>query len=214
MQKSHPSAQKENFSMVKIKIICCICFLLFSFIWLDFQLRPVISTMAASQCKIAATLAINQAIEQELSENASLYQELYHIQYLPDGTISSVSADVSAVNNAKSHLTAAVLQRLENLKQEKISIPLGTLLGWQLLAGRGPEISMRTVPSGFANTKFYTKLQSEGINQTMLLGYIQFHVEINVILPGFSSTQTIKDEVCINQTLVVGKVPHVYAQLP
>ncbi len=213
MQKFHHSYNKKTIFNKKVKLFICAITLLVIFIWLDYQLRPVISTMAASQCRIAATLAINEAIETELIENSDLYKELYDIRYAPDGSISAIWADVSAVNTAKSSLTDAVLKRLRTLQQEKISIPLGTLLGWQILAGRGPEISMRAIPSGFASTQFSTRLQSQGINQTMLMGYIQFHLEINAILPGYSSTQTIEDEVCITQTLVVGQVPEVYAQI-
>ncbi len=213
MQRRHLSKPTRHFSKFKRwGILFCIISLLL-FIWLDHQLRPVISTMAAAQCKVAATLAINEAIENELYENAELYEQLYQIRYAPDGSISAVWADVAAVNTAKSSLTAAVLEKLHHIEQEEISIPLGTLLGWQLLAGRGPSISLRAVPSGFASTEFKTKLQSEGINQTMLMGYITLDLEINAILPGFSSTQQVQDEVCINQTLVIGEIPEVYAQL-
>ena len=213
MQRSKPKHLSFHISKIKLKLIVVICVIVFIFVWLDYQLRPIISTMAASQCRIAATLAINQAVERELIENQQLYDKLYQIRYAPDGTISAVWADVAAVNTAKASLTTAVLNKLRNLEQEKISIPLGTLLGWQILAGRGPEISMRAIPSGFGSTQFFTKLQSEGINQTMIMGYISFHLEISTILPGFSSTQNIEDEVCIAQTLVVGQVPEVYAQI-
>ncbi len=213
MQRNKPKHLSFHISKIKLRLFAVICVIVFMFVWLDYQLRPIISTMAASQCRIAATLAINQVIEQELIENHQLYNKLYQIRYSPDGSINAVWADVAAVNTAKSSLTAAVLERLRNLEQEKISIPLGTLLGWQILAGRGPEISMRAIPSGFGSTQFSTKLQSEGINQTMIMGYISFHLEISAILPGFSSTQKIEDEVCINQTLVVGQVPEVYAQI-
>ena len=213
MQRRHSCGTRFHLSRFKLWLLLGIITVIFTFIWLDRQLRPVISTMAASQCRVAAALAINEAIECELYENAPLYEQLYQIRYAPDGTISAVWADVAAVNTAKSRLTAAVLDKLHHLEQEEISIPLGTLLGWQLLAGRGPDISLRAIPSGFASTEFTTKLQSEGINQTMLMGYIAFHLEINAILPGFSSVQQLEDEVCISQTLVIGEVPQVFAQI-
>ena len=116
---------------------------------------------------------------------------------LADGTVSG------------SGLTAQQVQ----LEQQNIAIPLGTLLGWQLLAGRGPEVTMRAVPTGFASSEFTTRLESAGVNQTLLMGCIDFHLEISAILPGFSSTETVRDEVCVFQTLVVGEVPQVYASM-
>lgn len=212
MQRTSPVRRRKKWrARLRLALAAgCLCL----FFWgLDRQLRPVISTMASSQCRIAATLAINRALEEELEQNAALYQQMYQIQYGPDGAVAAVWTDSAAVNQAKASLTAAVLEQLEQLEQQSIAVPLGTLLGWQLLAGRGPEVTMQAVPTGFASSEFTTRLESAGVNQTLLMGCIDFHLEISAILPGFSSTQTVQDEVCVFQTLVVGEVPQVYASL-
>lgn len=212
MQKISPARRRKKWkARLRLALAAgCLCL----FFWgLDRQLRPVICTMASSQCRIAATLAINRALEEELERNAPLYEKMYQIQYGPDGAVAAVWTDSAAVNQAKASLTAAVLEQMDQLEQQNIAIPLGTLLGWQLLAGRGPEVTMRAVPTGFASSEFTTRLESAGVNQTLLMGCIDFHLEISAILPGFSSTETVRDEVCVFQTLVVGEVPQVYASM-
>ena len=41
--------------------------------------------------------------------------------------------------------------------------------------------------------------------------FIRFTVEMSAILPGYSTSVTVENEVCIAQTLIVGKVPQFYA---
>lgn len=195
------------------RVVCAVVLVIACLVFLEHQLRPVIASMAADQCRAAAAMAINNAVQQELAAQPHLYENLYQIQYGEDNTIRSIQTDAAAVNQAKAHLTAAVLENLQQLEQQVVRIPLGTLLGWQLLAGWGPELCMRTVPSTFATSEFSTRLESQGINQTLMMGTIEFHVEISAILPGYSATERVTDEVCVAQTLVIGQLPQVYAAM-
>lgn len=215
MQKRKNRASRREWGRYRrrIKWAAVIAGLLALLFWFDHQLRPVITTMAAYQCKVVSVLAINRAVQQELEDSPELYQQLYDIKYGPEGRITSIQASAAAVNQAKVNLTSAVLEELEKLEKQVLSIPLGTLLGWQLLAGYGPDISLKAVPSGFVTSEFHTTVQTEGVNQTLLSGYITFHVEMSALLPGYYATEEVEDEVCVVQTLVVGEVPQVYAAL-
>lgn len=206
-------AKRKPVHRMRRKMICAALAAVACLLVLEHQLRPVIASMAADQCRAAAAMAINSAVQEELTAQPHLYENLYKIQYGEDNTIRSIQTDAAAVNQAKAHLTAAVLENLQQLDQQVVRIPLGTLLGWQLLAGWGPELSMRTVPSAFATSEFSTRLESQGINQTLMMGTIEFHVEISAILPGYSATEQVTDEVCVAQTLVIGQLPQVYAAL-
>ena len=201
-------AHRLHRKMVWVVLAVVACLLL-----LEHQLRPVIASMAADQCRAAAAMAINSAVQEELAAQPHLYENLYQIQYGEDNSIRSIQTDAAAVNQAKAHLTAAVLENLQQLEQQVVRIPLGTLLGWQLLAGWGPDLCMRTVPSAFTTSEFSTRLESQGINQTLLMGTIEFHVEISAILPGYSATEQVTDEVCVAQMLVIGQLPQVYAAI-
>ena len=53
---------------------------------------------------------------------------------------------------------------------------------------------------------------SAGINQTQHRVCIRFTVEMSAILPGYSTSVDVTDEVCVAQTLIVGQVPEFYAQ--
>ena len=102
--------------------------------------------------------------------------------------------------------------RLMSLENQDVAIPLGTLLGWQLLAGRGPEVHLQIVPASFVESNVVDTLETAGINQTQHRVCIRFTVEMSAILPGYSTSVDVTDEVCVAQTLIVGQVPEFYAQ--
>lgn len=178
----------------------------------DSQLRPVVETMAQYQCRVVSVIAINEAVMDELEKMGDVPHRLVHLEKNVDGTVSNVELDSVEMNRLKARLTEAVSNRLTGLENQDVAIPLGTLLGWQLLAGRGPDIHLQIVPASFVESEVVDTLESAGINQTQHRVCIRFTVEMSAILPGYSTSVDVTDEVCVAQTLIVGQVPEFYAQ--
>lgn len=178
---------------------------------MDLRLRPVIVTMAQYQCQQISLRAINDAVAQELAADGGASERLVRVDRSEDGTVQAIEMDADSVNELKTRLTAAVSKRLMALPDQEIRIPLGTLLGWQLLAGRGPDIRLQIVPTSYVYSELKDELDTAGINQTEHKLYIDFTVEMSAILPGYSADVTVTDEVCISQTMIIGGVPQLYA---
>ena len=178
---------------------------------LDQRLRPVITTMAQYQCRVVSVLAMNEAVMNELAASPDMTGRLIDMQTTEDGSVTSISVDSGALNEMKSRLTEAVAKRLMDLEKQEISIPLGTLLGWQLLAGRGPDVRLQVIPASFVQATTENELVTAGINQTQHRVIVHFTVEMSAILPGYSTSVTVENDVCVAETLVVGEVPQFYA---
>ena len=148
----------------------------------------------------------------ELEKMGDVPHRLVHLEKNVAGTVSNVELDSVEMNRLKARLTEAVSNRLTGLENQDVAIPLGTLLGWQLLAGRGPDIHLQIVPASFVESEVVDTLESAGINQTQHRVCIRFTVEMSAILPGYSTSVDVTDEVCVAQTLIVGQVPEFYAQ--
>lgn len=203
-------------STPKKRIVFFWLFLVFGTIFavfcvLDNRLRPVITTMAQYQCRVVSVLAMNEAVMEELNEVQDIEQALVEVEKTPDGTVSAIEINSVEVNRLKTRLTDAVANRLLSVPKQDVSIPLGTLLGWQIMAGRGPNIPLQVVPASFVQSTIVDTLETAGINQTQHRIFIRFTVEMSAILPGYSTSVTVENEVCIAQTLIVGKVPQFYA---
>ena len=189
------TVSKRRVILFRLFLAFCAVFAVFSV--LDNRLRPVITTMAQYQCRVVSVLAMNEA--------------LVEVDKAPDGTVSAIEINSVEVNRLKTRLTDAVANRLLSVPKQDVRIPLGTLLGWQIMAGRGPDIPLQVVPASFVQSTIVDTLETAGINQTQHRIFIRFTVEMSAILPGYSTSVTVENEVCIAQTLIVGKVPQFYA---
>ena len=195
------TVSKRRVILFRLFLAFCAAFAVFSV--LDNRLRPVITTMAQYQCRVVSVLAMNEAVMEELNEVQDIEQALVEVDKAPDGTVSAIEINSVEVNRLKTRLTDAVANRLLSVPKQDVRIPLGTLLGWQIMAGRGP--------ASFVQSTIVDTLETAGINQTQHRIFIRFTVEMSAILPGYSTSVTVENEVCIAQTLIVGKVPQFYA---
>ena len=63
-------------------------------------------------------------------------------------------------------LAGTALGRIDQVSARELSIPVGSLTGSPLLAGRGPRISVRMESVGSSAARFENQFESAGINQT------------------------------------------------
>ncbi len=193
------------------KLLLFLSVLFLILIEIDLQLRPVITTMAEYQCRVVSILAMNEAVMDELEEEPDISKKLVTVETREDGTVVSVEINSVEINRLQARLTDAVTNRLLGIQKQDIGIPLGTLTGWQLLAGRGPEVHLQILPTSFVESEIVDSLETAGINQTQHRIFIKFQVEMSAILPGYSTNVTVENQVCVAQTLIVGEVPQFYA---
>ena len=129
------TVSKRRVILFRLFLVFCAAFAVFSV--LDNRLRPVITTMAQYQCRVVSVLAMNEAVMEELNEVQDIEQALVEVDKAPDGTVSAIEINSVEVNRLKTRLTDAVANRLLSVPKQDVRIPLGTLLGWQIMAGEG-----------------------------------------------------------------------------
>ena len=185
--------------------------LLAALIALDHEVRPVVITMAQYQARVSSILAINEAVLGELEKQEIGYEDLVTVCTDEQGMVTSVQTDAAAINRVKSQLTNAVSTRLAMMELEEVEVPIGTLLGWQIFAGRGPTIRFQVVPASFVESNITSTLESAGINQTQHKILMDFTVEMSAIIPGYTTSVEVNTQVSIADTLIIGAVPQFYA---
>lgn len=178
---------------------------------LDHEVRPVVITMAQYQARVSSILAINEAVLGELEKQEIGYEDLVTVCTDEQGMVTSVQTDAAAINRVKSQLTNAVSTRLAMMELEEVEVPIGTLLGWQIFAGRGPTIRFQVVPASFVESNITSTLESAGINQTQHKILMDFTVEMSAIIPGYTTSVEVNTQVSIADTLIIGAVPQFYA---
>lgn len=150
---------------------------------------------------------INAAISRELEK---LPQSSYIKISETDGRITSINSDTNAVNRLQSSVSKAVNENLSQLEGTKLSVPIGTLSGINILTGRGFDIPLRLHQIGAAKTELKSDLTEAGINQTKYSLYLTVTIEMTAILPAHSTDIVVSYDYPVSETVIVGEIPDMY----
>lgn len=203
----------RNSKKVFYKIFVGIMAFLIIIVLIDAKVRPLIRTIAASQASNLATIAINDSINEIMEENSVTYDDLVTIDHDEQGRVTSVKTDIIKINRLKAAISTRTSQKISQIQNRRIDIPVGSFFGSELLAGRGPRIKIYINLSGNAETQITNKFVSAGINQTIHRIMLDITANIYVVVPGTTSSTQVKTSVCIAETVIVGVVPDTYANL-
>ncbi len=194
--------------IVSPRIAALLCAAAFVFVFC--RLQPQLEMRAAEFAQMAANRAVNSAVSKVFA--GVDYYELSSVRENSDGEITAVTMNTGRMNQLRAEVASAVLADTENFKDGCIRIPLGAVLGVDLLAAVGPRITVKTVSLGQVNVDFYDEFEDAGINQVKHKIYLTASVTISVIGAAASEGETVTAEIPVAETLIVGKVPSYYAQ--
>ncbi len=127
-----------------------------------------------------------------------------------DGRILSVQIDPAKANQVKNSIIRNVENGLEELGEDGIKIPIGTLSGITYLSGKGAKLNIDLHQMGAVDSELVSNFESAGINQTRLRITVLVKVEISAVLPNGSADIKVNDEYLLCETIIVGEVPQLY----
>ena len=195
-------------------LICLVLVLLAAggMLWyVNASIRPVLEGLASARVESASARAMNEAILEVLSTDAA--GELLSAQASQEGHISLLTADAGKLNLLAADCAAAAQRRIQDLGEQGVSVPLGTLSGVPLLAGLGPRLSFRFTPVGMVQSSFHSEFRSAGINQTLHRITLQLTGTVRVALPGRSYSVTVLTQAPVAENVIVGDVPEAYTNV-
>lgn len=188
--------------------------LVFVFIlMMDCQFRPVIKSITTNQARMKSVEVINRAISEELNKNAVCYNDLVTIDRDSNGKVLAITTQMVRMNQLKSAVIADVQKELGDDSHIDVGVPLGTLLGNDLVHGRGPNIPLRLTLSGSVSAEFKSTFESAGINQTKHQILLYIHTSIYSYIPGFDTTTEVQTSIPVAETIIIGEVPQVVANI-
>lgn len=181
-----------------------------SFIVFITTIRPVFLKRLQIYSEKTATSIINNAISETFLSKDKNFSEMISLEKNNDGTISALKSNTIEMNRLRSIIAKELEHELNNNDIQYINIPLGNLLGNELLAGMGPDIKIKIRPMGTLNVDFRDKFEDCGINQSKHTVFIVVSVDIMVIAPQIKTTNKIQVKVPVSETVIVGNVPKYY----
>lgn len=177
------------------------------------RVRPMLSVLARSEARDFVIRSINTAIELEIEYGNMEHNRLVSFERDFQGNITALIANSATINILQTRISNNVVDLVENVIDANMSIPIGNAFGGVLFLGRGPRIPIRIPSVTNIETQFRNEFSSAGINQTRHNIVLEILVEVDIILPSDRETTIVATEVVIAETVIVGVVPNVYADI-
>lgn len=188
--------------------------LLVFFFWqVETHLKPTLMAIAETRATLIATQAINNVINNQVSLTVDP-KTLLNVTLDERGRVVLIQPNTMEFNRLGADTTIKVQDALQEITEEKIDIPIGQVLGSQLLASMGPKITVTIIPMGTVQVKVIDKFEQAGINQTRHMVYLVATTQIRIVVPLVSQSVSVNTQVPIAEYVVVGEVPNTYVQFP
>lgn len=178
-----------------------------SVLFLELRLKPVAASVASVQAKAFATDAINESVGEILEEMNITGDDLETVTALADGSLSSINTNTVLTNKLKNLITLRSQEAISNIRSKRVDVPLGTILGGELLNGTGPCIPVYISMTGNVSSDFECSFESGGINQTVHKLSVNITAEINIIMPMNSCSEIVTTTVLVGETVIIGNTP-------
>ena len=156
------------------------------------RIRPIVTRLTESRTTNRVNRIVADAVSDAVASGQVDCSSLILFEKDSSGQVTALRSNMTEFNRLQSLISDTVLARLSQMTSSDLAIPLGTLTGSNLLAGRGPYIHVRTQSVGSATAKLRNALTAAGINQTK-------HQVLQV-----------NNELCVAETVIVGNVPDTY----
>ena len=174
------------------------------------HLKPILTSLATARVSNTVNGIVSAAVNETIYSGDVDYDSLISFEKDNEGHITAVKSNMAEFNRLQSAIIADILEKLSEVTTRELSIPLGTLTGTPLLAGRGPLISVRMQSVGSSSAHFENAFTSAGINQTKHQIYLVVDVYVSILLPGFSTMTKVSNTYAVAETVIVGLVPENY----
>ena len=178
-----------------------------SLLW---HLKPVMTSMATARVSNLVNRIVSAAVNEAVENGDIDYQNFVIFEKDETGHITALRSNVAEVNRMQGQITDEILHRLSEVATSELEIPLGTLTGSALLAGRGPSLFVRMQAVGSASAAFRNQFTAAGINQTRHQIFLDVDVYMSILLPGMKTSTKVSNEIAVAETVIVGGVPDTY----
>ena len=174
------------------------------------QMQPLLESLATTRVSNTVNRIVSEAVDEAIESGNISYNDLITFEKDNEGQITAIYSNMAAFNRLQSKILDIILARIDQVPARELSIPIGSLTGSVLLAGRGPSISVRMESVGSSSAWFENEFTSAGINQTKHQIVLNIDVAVSILLPGFSTAIVVSNAVTVAETVIVGAVPDTY----
>ena len=209
---SYSGGKKHRFSFRRLIIPLLSFFLAFLLLsaYAEHLLSSRFSFLAKSQAEKFLLSTVTSAVEQMAKEGLLTYESMVKTIRDPSGEVIYLEVDTGMLASASAKLVQYVDRALSEKRYVTISVPIGSLGGWDLFSGIGFPVRTKIFPIGTTKGKIYTVLEDCGINQTRHLIRVDIVAKLHLVLPNDSPEVKTELSSPLGERVLVGDVPEIY----
>lgn len=178
---------------------------------IDHAIRPSIFSMAEARLDNMASQAMVDAMRESLGNDIE-NSDLINVEKDKSGKITLITTNAVLINKLVTDATLKAQQKILDIGEQGISIPIGTLIGGQLLSGRGPSVQVKIEPVGSVTPEFRSEFEDAGINQTRHRIILILSAAMKIIIGNEVEQVNTTSQVLISDTIIVGDIPETYLE--
>ena len=172
-------------------------------------LRALSRDIAISDARDAVTLAVNACVSRMMEDGGYGYGDFVTLEKDAAGNITAITTDTGRINALSAKIMREIARAADSETLD-IRIPLGSLLGSNLLMGRGPHIPVQVKMLTRSFVRLDNAMVSTGINQTRHSIKLIANVDVDIMIPLATVSTTVETDILIAETVIVGRVPETY----
>lgn len=174
------------------------------------QLRPIMDSMATARVSNVIHKAVAEAVSETIATGRYDYTDLIRLEKDDGGKITALTSNMIQFNQLQIDVSENVMKKVGSVSSSELSIPVGSLTGVALLAGRGPDVHIKVLSVGSPTAEFENRFTDAGINQTKHQILLNVDVNVQMLMPGYTRTITVSSTLSVAETVIVGSVPETY----
>ena len=174
------------------------------------QLRPIMDSMATARVSNVIHKAVAEAVSETIATGRYDYTDLIRLEKDDGGKITALTSNMIQFNQLQIDVSENVMKKVGSVSSSELSIPVGSLTGVALLAGRGPDVHIKVLSVGSPTAEFENRFTDAGINQTKHQILLNVDVNVQMLMPGYTRTSTVSRTLSVAETVIVGSVPETY----
>ncbi len=195
--------KKRKFFIVLLILIILITVYFFGVV-LD-----LINRLCAEEARAKVINYVNESND-ILMSRSFFYQDYFKIVRNDQNEITTIMANTGLINQLNMIMQTEIQNKLNTLRSFRVSLPIGAFTGSTLFAQFGFNVHLKVQTVNNCHTEVISEFTSVGINHTIHRLIIRAVIELEILIPTKSYTDTVINDVIMAETLIVGKVPDTY----
>jgi len=177
----------------------------------NLQIIPALIPFAKAKISTEITRTVQSVVKKCVKDGG--YTDFVRLTYNADGNVTSLETNYSNLATTSSEIIESATKVLSENDLFAIGIPIGTLSGGAILAGKGPDIKIKVKVSPKVTINIENEFYESGINQTLHRIVVVIDVNTFALLPMTKKEIKVTTKVCLAETVIVGKVPDAYTKI-